>query len=130
MDQIKKLRVDKWLWQARFFKTRSIASRVISSGRLRVNSKKVIKPSFMVVIEDVLTFAQEKRIRVVEVKALGTRRGPASEAQELYIDRSSFEELFPKASISYSLLHICYNCMVRHNIVCYNCRQNCWGRRK
>ena len=54
----------------------------------------------MVVIEDVLTFAQEKRIRVVEVKALGTRRGPASEAQELYIDRSSVEELFPKAPIS------------------------------
>ena len=53
----------------------------------------------MVVIEDVLTFAQEKRIRVVEVKALGTRRGPASEAQELYIDRSSVEELFPKAHV-------------------------------
>ena len=45
----------------------------------------------MVVIEDVLTFAQEKRIRVIEVKGLGTRRGPAAEAQELYVDRSSFK---------------------------------------
>ena len=95
MKQIEKLRVDKWLWQARFFKTRTLASSVVASGRIRVNSKKVVKPSFMVVVKDVITFSQEKRIRVVEIRALGTRRGPASEAKELYIDKSQPEELFP-----------------------------------
>ena len=97
MDQNEKLRVDKWLWQARFFKTRTLASKVVSSGQVRVNSKKVTKPSYMVSVEDVLTFAQEKRIRVVKIGALGSRRGPASEAQELYLDLSPQEEPIPNA---------------------------------
>jgi ribosome-associated heat shock protein Hsp15 len=95
LDQAEKLRIDKWLWHARFFKTRTLASKVVSSGQMRVNSKKVTKPAYMVTIADVLTFAQEKRIRVVEIGALGTRRGPASEAQELYLDRSPQEEELP-----------------------------------
>jgi ribosome-associated heat shock protein Hsp15 len=92
LDQIQKLRVDKWLWQARLFKTRTLASKVVSSGQVRVNSKKVTKPSYMVTVKDVLNFAQEKRIRVVKIEVLGTRRGPATEAQELYLDMSPKEE--------------------------------------
>ena len=86
--QNEKLRVDKWLWHARFFKTRSLAAKVVTGGHLRVNSRKMEKSSTCVVAGDVLTFTQEKRVRVIEVVAVGTRRGPASEAQLLYEDLS------------------------------------------
>ena len=83
-----KLRVDKWLWQARFFKTRALAAKVVSGGHVRVNSVRISKPSSTVRAGDVLTFAQAKVIRVVRIEALGARRGPAPEAQALYADLS------------------------------------------
>ena len=92
MTQNEKLRVDKWLWHARFFKTRTLAAKVVTGGHLRVNSRKTEISSTCVVAGDVLTFAQEKRIRVIKVIALGTRRGPASEAQLLYEDLSPPQE--------------------------------------
>ena len=95
MTQNEKLRVDKWLWHARFFKTRTLAAKVVTGGHLRVNSRKAEKSSTCVVAGDVLTFAQEKRIRVIKVIALGTRRGPASEAQLLYEDLSPPQEYDP-----------------------------------
>jgi ribosome-associated heat shock protein Hsp15 len=81
-----KLRLDKWLWQARFFKTRSLAATVVGSGAVRVNAGRVQKPSTLVRVGDVLTFAQADRVRVIRIDALGTRRGPAAEAQTLYSD--------------------------------------------
>jgi len=81
-----KVRVDKWLWQARFFKTRGLAAGLAGSGRLRINSEHVAKPAQPVRPGDVLTFPQGDRIRVVRIEALGTRRGPAPEAQALYTD--------------------------------------------
>ncbi len=90
-----KLRLDKWLWQARFFKTRSLAARQISEGRVRVNSERITKTSFGVAPGDVLTFAQGRVIRVVEIAALGTRRGPAPEAQALYHDRTPVQDKPP-----------------------------------
>jgi ribosome-associated heat shock protein Hsp15 len=81
-----KLRLDKWLWAARFFKTRDLAAEVIESGHLRVNGQRCQKPGHAVSPGDVLTFAQSRRIRVIRVLALGERRGPAAEAQELYHD--------------------------------------------
>ncbi len=81
-----KLRVDKWLWYARFFKTRSLASAQVSAGHVRVNGEKIHKPASAVVPGDVLTFAQGRDIRVIRIEALGTRRGPAPEAQALYTD--------------------------------------------
>ena len=95
MTQNEKLRVDKWLWHARFFKTRTLAAKVVAGGHLRVNSRKTEESSTCVVAGDVLTFAQEKRIRVIKVIALGTRRGPASEAQLLYEDLSPPQEYDP-----------------------------------
>jgi ribosome-associated heat shock protein Hsp15 len=83
-----KLRLDKWLWQARFFKTRTQAARQVSGGHVRVNGVRVEKPAHAVTTGDVLTFAQARQIRVVQVLALGTRRGPASEAQGLFTDLS------------------------------------------
>jgi ribosome-associated heat shock protein Hsp15 len=81
-----RLRLDKWLWQARFFKSRSLASDLVESGHCRVNGNRTQKPGYGICIGDVLTFAQGARIRVVRVQALGLRRGPAAEAQSLYLD--------------------------------------------
>ena len=81
-----KLRIDKWLWQARFFKTRSLAAKQVSGGHVRVNGNRVLKPALSVSPGDVLTFSQGRIVRVVRVEALGTRRGPAPEAQTLYAD--------------------------------------------
>ena len=80
------LRLDKWLWQARFFKSRGLAAEMIESGLVRVNGTRVTRPGRDVGAGDVLTFAQGSRIRVVRILALGQRRGPAGEAQALYLD--------------------------------------------
>jgi ribosome-associated heat shock protein Hsp15 len=85
-DTVQKLRVDKWLWHARFFKTRSLAAKVVSGGKLRVNGQPISKPAYMVSVSDVLTFPQANDVRVIKVLALGERRGPAPEAQTLYED--------------------------------------------
>ena len=80
------IRVDKWLWFARFFKTRSMAAKTVSAGRVRVNSVKVSKPAHTIGPGDVLTFAQGRGVRVVRLIETGTRRGPATDAQRLYED--------------------------------------------
>lgn len=80
------LRLDKWLWFARFFKTRSLATAMCNAGRLRVGGEVVNKANHKVRPGDVLTFPQGRHIRVVKVLALAARRGPASEAQQLYED--------------------------------------------
>lgn len=78
------LRLDKWLWHARFFKSRALASRHCAKGRVRVDGEVVRKAHFSVRPGHVLTFPQGGTIRVVRILALGTRRGPAPEAQQLY----------------------------------------------
>ncbi|MGH1415912.1 MAG: RNA-binding S4 domain-containing protein [Pelagimonas sp.] len=84
--RVEKIRIDKWLWQARFFKTRSLSAKVVSAGGCRVNGTPVSKPAFGVSAGDVLTFAKEDDVRVIKVVALGDRRGPAPEARQLYED--------------------------------------------
>jgi ribosome-associated heat shock protein Hsp15 len=81
-----KLRLDKWLWQARFFKSRTLAAEVIAEGHVRVNGTRVSRPGRDIVEGDTLTFPQGARIRVIRITALGQRRGPATEAQTLYLD--------------------------------------------
>lgn len=85
-DRQAKLRIDKWLWHARFFKTRGLAAKVVGAGRCRVNGTPVAKPAYGVAPGDVLTFPQARVVRVIRVQALGERRGPAPEAQALYTD--------------------------------------------
>jgi ribosome-associated heat shock protein Hsp15 len=80
------LRLDKWLWFARFFKTRSLATKFCVSGRLRVNGTIVPKAHALVRVGDVLTFPLGPHVRVIKVARLGERRGPAPEAQTLYDD--------------------------------------------
>ncbi|KPA22007.1 Heat shock protein 15 [Shimia sp. SK013] len=91
-----KLRVDKWLWQARFFKTRSLSAKVVTGGHMRVNGQKISKASHTIGSEDVLTFPQARQIRVIKVLATGTRRGPAAEAQTLYDDLTPKEDPVPR----------------------------------
>lgn len=92
-----KLRLDKWLWQARFFKTRTLAAKVVTGGHVRVNSTKVSKVSFGVSVGDTLTFLQGRDVRVVRIQDLGVRRGPAQEAQQLYADLSEVKDNVPRA---------------------------------
>jgi len=83
-----KIRLDTWLWYARFYKSRSLSSKVILSGKVRVNSNKIIKPASKVKINDVLTINHVNAVRIIQIQSLGARRGPASEAQKLYKDLS------------------------------------------
>ena len=82
--KIDKVRIDKWLWWARFFKTRSLAAKKISNGAVRVNSQRVSKPSAEVTIDDVLTLKQEKIVQVIRVVSLGQRRESYEKAKKMY----------------------------------------------
>ena len=83
---VETIRLDKWLWQARFFKSRSLSANAIEAGHVRLNAQIVLKTAQPLRPGDVLTFLQGSRIRVVRVLAPGLRRGPAAEAQQLYLD--------------------------------------------
>ncbi len=79
-------RLDKWLWFARFAKTRTLATRLVEDGKVRVNREKILKPAYTVRPGDVVTAAVSGRVRVVKITEPGGRRGPAEEAQGLYED--------------------------------------------
>ena len=81
-------RLDKWLWYARFFKTRTQATKLIQSGKLRINGDITNKPHRTAIIGMVLTFPQAKHVRVIKILEIGQRRGPAPEAIALYEDLS------------------------------------------
>ena len=82
------MRVDKWLWHARLFKSRSLATQFCNTGKLRVDGATINKAHFLVRPDMVLTFSHSQKVRVVKIVALSTRRGPAREAQTLYEDLS------------------------------------------
>ena len=80
------MRLDKWLWHARFFKTRGGASTYTGAGNVRVNSVRQTRSSARIRVGDTLTFALHGHVRVIEIIALSSRRGPAVEARALYHD--------------------------------------------
>ena len=82
--KIEKVRIDKWLWWARFFKTRSLSAKKISNGAVRVNSRRVLKPSAEITLDDVLTLKQGKIVRVIRVVSLGERRENYEKAKKMY----------------------------------------------
>lgn len=86
------MRLDKWLWCARFFKSRNLASKLLAAGRLRLSGKVISKAHQLVRPGDVLTFPQGPFIRVIKVLYIAERRGPAPEAQLLYEDLEPIEE--------------------------------------
>lgn len=81
-----RIRLDKWLFHARFWKTRSAAAEALAEGAVRLNGRRITKPAQAVGPGDVLTFVQGGRVRVIRVLAPGQRRGPAEEARGLYDD--------------------------------------------
>ena len=82
-DSESKLRIDKWLWAARFFKTRSLAAVAIECGKVLVNDVRV-KPAKAIAVNDVLTIRTGPYQHVVGVLELSNKRGSAPEAQKLY----------------------------------------------
>lgn len=97
-------RLDKWLWFARFARTRSLAARLCAEGAVSIAGVVVLKPGHAVRIGDVLAMRQGAMLRRVTVRALGSRRGPPAEARLLYdeplppvplraADRASWEPL-------------------------------------
>ena len=77
-------RIDKWLWAARFFKTRSLAVEEIGRGRVSVNGHEVQKPAREVKAGDTVAVRQGYVLRTVVVRGLSDVRGPAPVAQQLY----------------------------------------------
>lgn len=81
------LRLDKWLFHARLFKSRGLAASRVEAGGIRLNNQPCRKPGRVVRPGDRLVVSAYGRVRIFEIVALGTRRGPASEAQALYIEQ-------------------------------------------
>ncbi|MBO1906002.1 RNA-binding S4 domain-containing protein [Microvirga sp. 3-52] len=81
-------RLDKWLWFARFAKTRSLAAKLVASGFVRLNGQRTDNAAKAVAVGDVITIALSRATLVVRVEGLGERRGPAPEARQLYLDLS------------------------------------------
>ena len=79
-------RIDKWLWAARFFKTRALATEAVEGGKVHVNGDRV-KPSRQLCCGDELRVQKGPYVFVVEVKSLLLRRGPAEQARQLYCER-------------------------------------------
>lgn len=82
---MERLRIDKWLWAARFYKTRSLASEEIVKGRVEVNAQ-VAKPSREIKVGDTVVMRQGPVIRTVTVLGISHQRGPATVAQQLYAE--------------------------------------------
>jgi ribosome-associated heat shock protein Hsp15 len=84
-DHDDKLRIDKWLWAARFFKTRSLAAEAVDSGKALINGQRV-KPSKALKPGDELFVRTQGAEYTILVRALSDRRGPATEAAKLYVE--------------------------------------------
>lgn len=88
MEAPETLRLDVWLWRARFFKTRALATGHVRGKGVRISrggqTRRTDKPGTAIAVGDIVTFSQSSHIRSVEILDLGTRRGPAAEAALLY----------------------------------------------
>ena len=85
------LRIDKWLWAARFFKTRSLATEAIHAGHIKLNGA-TVKPARVLRAGDMLDLAIGEEKWTVEVLGLNDLRRPASEAQQLYAETAESRE--------------------------------------
>jgi len=82
---VDKLRVDKWLWAARFFKTRALASKAVDGGKVHVNGQRT-KSSRLIQVGDQLEITRGQIQTVVDITDLSDKRGPAKLAQNLYLE--------------------------------------------
>jgi ribosome-associated heat shock protein Hsp15 len=86
-----KLRIDKWLWAARFYKTRSLAGEAVDSGKVKVNGVQV-KPAKMVGAGDKLELRLGRFVFHIDVLGISNKRGSAPEAQKLYRETEESKE--------------------------------------
>jgi ribosome-associated heat shock protein Hsp15 len=84
-------RLDKWLWHARFYKTRSLATAAINGGKVHLNAERV-KPAHSVRVGDRLTLSLQGLAAEFEVLGLPARRGPAAEAQSYFLETPASAE--------------------------------------
>ena len=77
-------RLDKWLFHARFYRTRPLAQAAATAGRVRLNGAKIDKPGHAIKPGDILTLGKGGRVTAVKVLAMAERRGSAVEARSLY----------------------------------------------
>ncbi len=91
-----RIRLDKWLWHARLYKTRVLAAEAISKGKIRINGQKTNKPGRAVGPGDALTIVWGGQVRTLRLLACGTRRGPATEAATLYTEPSQKRDADPE----------------------------------
>jgi len=80
---LQKLRIDKWLWAARFYKTRALASKAVDGGKVHVNGQRA-KASRPIQVGERLEITRDHISSVVDILAISEKRGPAKEAQLLY----------------------------------------------
>ncbi len=80
---MEKLRIDKWLWAARFYKTRGLAAKAVSAGKVKVAGERV-KPAHLLRVDDTVEINKERDLREVTVLGLLQKRGPAKIAETLY----------------------------------------------
>lgn len=80
----KRQRLDKYLWFARVVKTRTLATKLVASGQVRINSERMANPAKQIGAGDVLTIALDRTVRVLRVTGIGERRGPYEEARLLF----------------------------------------------
>jgi ribosome-associated heat shock protein Hsp15 len=95
-----RVRIDKWLWAARFFKTRSLAAEAIAAGKVEVNDERV-KPAKLIQLGDSISVRLGPYLHVVHVRALSERRGPATVAATLYEETA--ESIAARAKLSEQL---------------------------
>lgn len=95
-DPQTRIRIDKWLWYARQVKTRTLAQKMITGGRVRINGEKTTSSKKLIGAEDILTLTLPRDIKILQIKSCGTKRSSFSIAQLLYEDLSPAKEIRPK----------------------------------
>src|SRR5689334_19596 len=91
MESDDRVRIDKWLWAARFFKTRSLATEAVDGGKVEVNGERA-KPAKLVRIGDMVRLRLAPYEHILIIKGMEERRGPASVAQGLYEETAASKE--------------------------------------
>jgi ribosome-associated heat shock protein Hsp15 len=102
-----RVRIDKWLWAARFYKTRSLAAEAISGGKVHVNGERA-KPAKGLQVGDELEIRQGPYEYHVVVRGLSARRGPASQAAGLYEETSASREARERMALQLKTMHTAF----------------------
>ena len=109
-----KVRIDKWLWAARFFKTRSLAKSAIEGGKVQIDGQKS-KPSRTLEVGVTLTLRQGEDVKTIEVIALSEQRRGAPEARLLYLETEQSIELREQKSSERTAFHGSMPASIRPN---------------